>query len=151
MNAEDSTLGPIVVGTDGSVGAGKAVAEAVRLAVLLGVELHLVYASDLKSGPLRVSSRAGGASGQPMPEEVSEQLLDDAAAAATVDGLVVKQHSADGDPAEALIKVADWVGAHMIVVGSRGMHGIQRVLGSVPNTVAHSARCNVLVVATDND
>jgi nucleotide-binding universal stress UspA family protein len=36
----------------------------------------------------------------------------------------------------------------MIVVGSRGMHGAKRVLGSVPNTVSHHAGCNVLIVST---
>jgi nucleotide-binding universal stress UspA family protein len=29
------------------------------------------------------------------------------------------------------------------------MHGARRVLGSVPNSVSHKARCNVLIVATD--
>ena len=37
----------------------------------------------------------------------------------------------------------------LIVVGSCGMHGVKRVLGSVPNKVAHRARCNVMIVATE--
>ena len=39
--------------------------------------------------------------------------------------------------------------ASLIVVGSRGMHGVKRVLGSVPNKVSHGARCSVLIVSTD--
>ena len=51
--------------------------------------------------------------------------------------------------ADALLKVARDVDAALIVVGSRGMHGAKRVLGSVPNTVSHQAPCNVLIVSTD--
>jgi len=36
----------------------------------------------------------------------------------------------------------------LIVVGNKGMRGVKRVLGSVPNAVAHSASCSVLIVAT---
>ena len=39
-------------------------------------------------------------------------------------------------------------GADLIVVGNKGMHGTHRVLGSVPNSVAHQAPCAVLIVAT---
>jgi nucleotide-binding universal stress UspA family protein len=60
----------------------------------------------------------------------------------------VVKHAVERDPAVALLEVADEVNASMIVVGSRGMHGAKRVLGSVPNTVSHRANCNVLIVAT---
>jgi nucleotide-binding universal stress UspA family protein len=58
-------------------------------------------------------------------------------------------HSLEEEPADALLKVAGKVGASMIVVGSRGMHGAKRVLGSVPNAVSHKANCNVLIVWTE--
>jgi nucleotide-binding universal stress UspA family protein len=57
-------------------------------------------------------------------------------------------HSAKGDPADILIAKADEVGADLIVVGNRGMKGVRRVLGSVPNSVAHGANCSVLIVDT---
>ncbi len=41
------------------------------------------------------------------------------------------------------------VGADLIVVGSKGMRGARRYLGSVPNSVAHGAHCAVLVIKTD--
>jgi nucleotide-binding universal stress UspA family protein len=44
--------------------------------------------------------------------------------------------------------VAEAVDADLIVVGNRGMKGTRRLLGSVPNTVAHHAACDVLVVDT---
>ena len=36
----------------------------------------------------------------------------------------------------------------LIVVGNKGMKGVRRVLGSVPNSVAHGAACSVLIVDT---
>jgi nucleotide-binding universal stress UspA family protein len=39
----------------------------------------------------------------------------------------------------------------MIVVGNRRMHGIGRVLGSVANSVAHNAPCDVYIAKTDAD
>ena len=52
------------------------------------------------------------------------------------------------DPGDALLEVAQAVGAELIVVGNRGMAGAGRVLGSVPNKVSHAARCNVMIVFT---
>jgi nucleotide-binding universal stress UspA family protein len=40
------------------------------------------------------------------------------------------------------------VKADLIVVGNKGMKGVRRVLGSVPNSVAHGAHCSVLIVDT---
>jgi nucleotide-binding universal stress UspA family protein len=57
-------------------------------------------------------------------------------------------HGAKGDPADILISKAEEVGANLIVVGNRGMKGVRRVLGSVPNSVAHGAHCSVLIVDT---
>jgi nucleotide-binding universal stress UspA family protein len=53
-----------------------------------------------------------------------------------------------GDPAAVIISTADEVGADLIVVGSKGLRGSRRILGSVPNTVAHKAGCHVLIART---
>ena len=52
----------------------------------------------------------------------------------------------EGDPADVLVRLADISGADLLVIGNKGMR--RRVLGSVPNTVAHRAPCAVLVVKT---
>jgi nucleotide-binding universal stress UspA family protein len=44
--------------------------------------------------------------------------------------------------------VADSERADLIVVGNKGMKGARRVLGSVPNSVAHRANCSVLILPT---
>ncbi len=47
-----------------------------------------------------------------------------------------------------IVQYADEIGADLIVVGSKGMQGTRRVIGSVPNSVAHTAGCSVLVAKT---
>lgn len=58
--------------------------------------------------------------------------------------------AARGKPAEALIHEAERSGAQMIVVGNRRMRGLGRVLGSVANSVAHNAPCDVYIAKTDS-
>ena len=52
----------------------------------------------------------------------------------------------EGEPADVLVRLAEECGADVLVVGNRGMR--RRVLGSIPNTVTHSAHCSVVVVKT---
>ena len=139
----------IVVGTDGSETAKEAVNEAIRLAKAFGGELHIVSAYK----PLRGAHVSGAPAGaakvwQPLPDSRVEAILQEAAAAVRLRDVPVKTHLSEDEPADALLSVASDVDANLIVVGNRGMQGARRVLGSVPNKVAHHASCNVLIVAT---
>lgn len=142
----------IVVGTDGSDTAKQAVAEATRLAKALGAQVHVVSAYE----PLRGARVHGAPEGAakvwaPLPDDQVEAILSETAAAVRQAQLEVTTHAVREDPADALIGVADRVDATMIVVGSKGMHGARRLaLGNVPNKVSHRARCNVLIVATED-
>jgi nucleotide-binding universal stress UspA family protein len=142
----------IVVGTDGSDTAKQAVGEAIRLAKALGADLHIVSGYS----PVRGASVAGAPEGAakvfaPLPDSEVRAILDEAGAAARIEGAPVEVHALEKDGGDALLEVADRVGASLIVVGSRGMHGGRRLLGSIPNKVSHQARCNVLIVATEGD
>ena len=64
-------------------------------------------------------------------------------------GRPLQTHALPGDPADAILQVAGEVGADLIVVGNKGMHGAARILGSIPNNIAHKAPCSVLIVNTD--
>jgi nucleotide-binding universal stress UspA family protein len=57
-------------------------------------------------------------------------------------------HVACGSPADVLTELASKVGADLIVVGSKGMQGSRRLIGSIPNSVAHEAMCSVLIAKT---
>jgi nucleotide-binding universal stress UspA family protein len=141
----------IVVGTDGSDTAARAVDEAVRLAKALDAEIHIVSAYD----PIRSAKVVGAPEGAakvfaPLPDTLVNSTVDQAVASVRVRGVPVHGHAIRKDPGDALLEVADEVGASLIVVGSKRMHGAKRfVLGSVANKVSHHAQRNVLIVATD--
>ena len=143
----------IVVGTDGSETANKAVAVAMYLARQDGAVVHLVHvvkASPSGTPVTQVGSSVAVRGDIAMTREVrdaADAILEEAAAGDAPD-LNIKTHIATGSPADALIEVADRVGADLIVVGSKGMQGPRRLIGSVPNSIAHGANCNVLIAKT---
>jgi nucleotide-binding universal stress UspA family protein len=54
--------------------------------------------------------------------------------------------ASEGEPADVLVKRAEEQSPDVLVVGNKGMQ--RRILGSVPNTVTHKAKCTVVVVKT---
>ena len=142
----------IVVGTDGSETAGEAVRQAVDLAKLTGAELSIVSAyAPVSERRVRDTQDAAPADVQYEigPREDVILVLDAAAAAARKDGVEVQTHPVEGDPAEAILTVAEDTKADLIVVGNKGMTGARRfLLGSVPNNVSHHAPCSVIIVRT---
>jgi nucleotide-binding universal stress UspA family protein len=141
----------IVVGTDGSDTAKVAVSEAVRLAKALSAPVHVVSAFSPVHAKVHGAPEGAAKVWQPLPHDQVEGILGEAVAGVRLAGVEATSHAVRKDPADALLAVADEVGATMIVVGSKGMHGARRLaLGNVPNKVSHRARCNVLIVATDD-
>lgn len=146
-------ISSIVVGTDGSDTARKAVQEAADLASAVGAKLNLVSAYvPVSNQRLREEARQapGDVQWQVTPREDVDSMLDDAEQAATKTGVQdVSKHAREGDPADAILDVAEEVGADLIIVGNKGMSGAKRfLLGSVPNKVSHHAPCSVLIVRT---
>ena len=141
----------IVVGTDGSDTADQAVQKAAELARQLGAELHVVTAYRASSPGMSSASGAGigDLSAAEGLRHEAARLISEKAVAAWGQGLTSEAHAAPGAAADAIIETAGSVGADLIVVGSKGMRGARRVLGSVPNSVAHGAACAVLIVKTD--
>jgi nucleotide-binding universal stress UspA family protein len=92
----------ILVGTDGSDTAKRAVAEAVRLAKALGADLHVVSAYE----PLRGVHVEGSAEVAPLPDDVVDSTLAQAAAVGRFSDVAVSTHAVRGDPAEALVDLA---------------------------------------------
>ncbi|MGH2913720.1 MAG: universal stress protein [Solirubrobacteraceae bacterium] len=139
----------IVVGTDGSDTAKRAVTEAVRIAKGLGAELHVVAGSKSWRDARIVGAPEGARQVYgSMHDAIPGAIIDEAVAQARAAGVTGEGHVVDRDGADALLAIADQVDANMIVVGSKGMTGGRRLLGSVPNQVSHEAHCNVLIVHT---
>jgi nucleotide-binding universal stress UspA family protein len=142
---------PIVVGTDGSATASRAVERAGRLADALGVDVHIVIGCSEARGGAWMAAAGGiavAAAPVELQQEQAEAVLADAMVLLARLGVASHSHICGGDPADALLAVADDVRAQMIVVGNRGMHGARRMLGSVPNRVSHHAGCAVMIVPT---
>ena len=142
----------IVVGTDGSETARKAVETAADLAKGGGGDLHIVMsASAVPESRLR-SERAGvpdDVAHTVGPNEDTEAQLREAAEPYESQGINVHTHAKSGDPADAIISVAESNRADLIVVGNKGMTGAKRFfLGAVPNKISHHAPCSVLIVRT---
>jgi nucleotide-binding universal stress UspA family protein len=142
----------IVVGTDGSDTAAEAVRQALDLAKLSGAQLSIVSAyeplpkrrveEEKQAAPADVQYEIG-------PREDVNLVLDAAAADARKEGIEVQTHPVQGEPAEAILNVAEETKADLIVVGNKGMTGARRfLLGSVPNNVSHHAPCSVIIVRT---
>ena len=142
----------IVVGTDGSDTAGKAVDEAIDLAKAVGAALCLVSAYEpVPKARLREEARQTPADLQWMvnPREEVDPTLSDAADLVREAGVDVETFAREGDPADAILDVAEERGADLIIVGNKGMTGARRfLLGSVPNKVSHHAPCSVLIIRT---
>lgn len=142
----------IVVGTDGSPTASEAVRQSVELAKAVGARIELVSAyAPVSPSRLRQELRQVPEDLQWMVnlrEEV-DATLDAAAEIARNAGVTVEVYARQGDPADAILDVAEETDADLIVVGNKGMTGAKRfLLGSVPNKVSHHAPCSVLIIRT---
>ena len=146
-------FGRIVVGTDGSDTAAEAVRQATELAKLSGARLEIVSAFE----PIpqqKVQQEAREAPGDVQyeigPREDVNLILEGAAGEAKNAGVEeVQTHAREGDPADAILDVAEEINADLIVVGNKGMTGARRFqLGTVPNKVSHHAPCSVIIVRT---
>ena len=142
----------IVVGTDGSDTAAQAVQQAVDLARSVGATLQLVSAYEpvpaqrLRDERLQAPEDLQWAVN---PREDVDATLEAAAEVARKAGVPLSVYPRQGDPADAILDVAEEQGADLIIVGNKGMTGAKRfLLGSVPNKVSHHAPCSVLIIRT---
>jgi len=145
-------FGSIVVGTDGSDTANEAVRQATELAKSVGASINLVSAFE-PVGNQRLREER-----QQVPDDmqwlVNERedvnaTLEDAKERIAQAGIEVQTFARQGDPADAILDVAEEQNADLIIVGNKGMSGAKRfLLGSVPNKVSHHAPCSVMIIRT---
>jgi nucleotide-binding universal stress UspA family protein len=148
-NAEEEMISTVAVGTDGSDTADKAVEFAIDLAKRY--DARLVAISSYKPvSESRLKEEQKDAPDEIQwsinPTEDVEAILSDLQEKAQEAGLAVTTVAGDGEPADVLVNHAEEQNADVLVVGNKGMQ--RRILGSVPNSVAHKATCTVVVVKT---
>lgn len=137
----------IVAGTDGSERSLDAIEHAARMAEVCGAELHVVQGCGT---PIFVNPYGGDTTGVHLPDlmHAVADALEPLKGRLAARGIDVHTHVLPEGGADAIVDLAKSIEADLIVVGNRGMTGVRRVLGSVPNTVAHHAPCAVLIVPT---
>ena len=142
-------LGTIVVGTDGSETASRAVEFAIDMAERYGS--RLVIASSYTPAPEDRLAKEQASAPQEIqwsinPMEDVEATLREVEEKARERGVKTVSEARQGDPADVLCAIAENHDADVLVVGNKGMH--RRILGSVPNSVSHKAPCSVMIVKT---
>jgi 3-phenylpropionate/trans-cinnamate dioxygenase ferredoxin reductase subunit len=116
----------ILAGTDGSGTATEAVRKAYTLASVYAGSVTLVHVGDPLVGAIKLDEVASA-----KPEDVE-----------------IQKRAVEGDPAQVLCDLAESENVQLVVVGNKGMSGVRRFLGSVPNKVAHEVPSDVLIVKT---
>jgi nucleotide-binding universal stress UspA family protein len=133
----------ILVGYDETAESRRALERAATLAKAL--EAKLVVTSV---APVTITSTGRSIGADPLETSAEHrQELSDARAYLDGEGLSAEYVEAVGHEAESILAAARDRSADMIVVGSRELTRLQRLLGqSVSDAVSHGARCDVLIV-----
>ena len=165
---ESTGYAKVLVGTDGSPTAMRAVDMASELAKRLGAKTTIVcvyqppseqeldaYKSDPEDP---VAQWNVGKEVRDVPSEFkwriagtaqAEDILDRAVGRAAKAGVDAEVRAIQGNPAEELIALAGAENFDMIAVGSVGMSGAKRfMLGNVPHRISHHAPTDVLILRT---
>jgi predicted unusual protein kinase regulating ubiquinone biosynthesis (AarF/ABC1/UbiB family)/nucleotide-binding universal stress UspA family protein len=143
-----TAAGPIrrvMVGTDRSETASRAVEWAASFADRFGAELHVVQVV-LPQNPADTEFGAAQATRARSTADDLQRYAADLAGDRGRAHVVI-----DDDPAMAIVHAAEDHAVDVLVVGNAGMAGRKEfLLGNVPNRISHNARCTVIIVNTTN-
>src|SRR3712207_5841857 len=135
-NDEIPSVGRVMVATDRSETADRAVRWAANVAAAYGEELLLFQVLPAGDG---VPEVARGLAGEEL-RLFAEELAGPRGRARVAVG---------EDPAQAILDAVEEERADVVVVGNMGMSGRKQfLLGNVPNRISHNARCTVVIVNT---
>jgi nucleotide-binding universal stress UspA family protein len=152
LSNSESRYKRVVVAVDGSKFGDKALSDAIELCRLSGAKLMIV--NVVQEFPSMYMSVAEGMVPQPAIDDYykaarrfSDHLLKRSLKKAQESGVVAETSSLDApSPGEAIVEYAEKQGVDLVVVGTRGLTGLKRVLlGSVSRAVVEHAHCNVMV------
>ena len=134
-------MGRILVAYDGSDEARRAVERAAEVARTGGHGVGVISVA-----PVTASARGGAVDATSPPEE-HRRMLDEARGLLEAQGINAELIEAVGHPAESIVTAAEEGDYDLVVVGSRGLSGVRRMLmGSVSSYVVTHAHTDVLVV-----
>ena len=139
-------VGRVMVGTDRSETAERAVRWAAAFADAYSAELHVVQVVI----PLHPADTEHGSAEVTRARAAADELQ---TYATTIAGGRGFAHVViDDDPALAIVHATEEHDIDVLVVGNAGMAGRKEfLLGNVPNRISHNARCTVIIVNTTPD
>ena len=137
----------ILVGYDGSDNAKRALERALSLSTTQGSAIRVVVA-------VSTTLIVYGPTAPYYPPDYAEQvvkegrkLLEAALGEVKGAGRSASGSVEDGHPSEVILRLAESEGADLIVLGRRGISGIERfLLGGVSSSVVNHSKCDVLIV-----
>lgn len=149
----------ILTGVDSSRTALTAAEKAAELADGLGAELHVISSYSITgSETVQAARRRTRIDAEPSAYEklrdgyadAAQEVADSVAAVLREShpSLTVHATAVDGEPADALVRLADELDADTIVVGNKRVQGMSRILGSIARKVATDAPCDLHIVNT---
>ncbi len=133
---------------------------------------HILFATDLTEDTEYLINKVRGMRGftggklsiihvvEPLPgysyaylgiEDIEGQLIEEARVSLEKLGQQLSVDKNDqwievGPTKSKILKIAEDVGADLIICGSHGRHGLSLLLGSTANAILHGAKCDVLTV-----
>lgn len=147
----------ILVPADGSKFARKALLHAIRMAKVFGSKIHVMTVVDTADFPpgmllalLKKDKRLEESIAEFMAAaktQVRRDLLAEVAICKSK-GVDATYEIVSGKPVEMILKFARGRKVDLIVIGSQGLHGMNKikVLGSVSRKVSELAPCAVMIV-----
>lgn len=145
VRGEPKGFHQIVIASDGSMGANHALHTGMELAKDYHAELSVLNVFQ----PLTIYPGVSTDDFDPAvyAARLQESIGRQVDPIAKNLGISYQLCQVSGHPAETLVGFADKQKADLVVIGSRGMGGFQRLLlGSVSTSVLHHAHCSVLVM-----
>lgn len=139
----------ILIPVDGSEISNRAAGEGLKLAGILGSSVTLLYVIDISiiTIPDAETAIANAEAIRQSFKAQGESVLESLKAQAGKNGVTAETMISEGDVHNEIVGVADRIKAGLIVMGSHGRRGLNRlVLGSVAESVARRAHCPVLLV-----
>lgn len=156
--SDDSSFKKILVPIDGSKHSRKALLHAIGIAKRFKSKLYLITAVDTSDFPpgmllslLKKDERLEKSIGQFMIAAKSiarKELLADVAVCKSKGVVNAYYDVVAGRPVESILKFERGVHPDLIVIGSKGLHGMSQVkaLGSVSRKVSELAKCPVMII-----
>jgi nucleotide-binding universal stress UspA family protein len=141
----------VLLPTDGSVGVERAITHAVDLAVAHDAEIHAVYVVNT-AGLVGLPMEASMEGIDEMLRSDADTALQQVQAVADEAGVEVTTHVVEGSPSTEIVQFAEREGCDLIVMGTHGRGGIDRLLlGSVAEKVVRASNVPVLTLRVGDE